>query len=239
MVKELLRQLSSANRHVRHSDIRFVRCIADLQQKSLRAIVQPHADVLAESVAPRKHLKLRHYPTQTQIGLLEALEFCSSAQPQLFTLSMANADHAGFFHELVAICAEATNTSAHVTPIVPTTTNAANLLEQQQQQQQQQASANGSSAKSNTASGGGGGGKVTSEQMTLRKAALNTLASLYHLLDQRELVLSTLHRALASPNTDIQQTTFACLKKYIAQTESFARALQQQHQQQVCFLYLT
>lgn len=59
----------------------------------------------------------------------------------------------------------------------------------------------------------------------LRKVALNTLASFYHLLEQRELILSTLHRALASPNTEIQQTSFACLKKYISNTEMYSSTL--------------
>ena len=59
----------------------------------------------------------------------------------------------------------------------------------------------------------------------LRKVALNTLGSFYHLLEQRELILSTLHRALASSNAEIQQTSFACLKKYISNTELYSSSL--------------
>ena len=91
--------------------------------------------MLAKSIAPHKLLKLLH--CTIQIGRLEAHEFCSSSQPQLFRLSMANADHADYFHEHAVICAEKNNTNALFTHIVATTTNTAYLLEQQQQQQQQ------------------------------------------------------------------------------------------------------
>ena len=67
--------------------------------------------------------------------------------------------------------------------------------------------------------------KNLSDLTPLRKVALNTLASFYHLLEQRELILSTLHRALASPNTEIQQNSFACLKKYISNTEMYSSTL--------------
>ena len=59
----------------------------------------------------------------------------------------------------------------------------------------------------------------------LRNAALNTLASFYQLLEQREIILSTLHRALASPILEIQQTSFACLKKFASNTEMYSSSL--------------
>jgi len=59
----------------------------------------------------------------------------------------------------------------------------------------------------------------------MRKAALNTLASFYQLLEQREIILSTLRRALASPILEIQQTSFACLKKFATNTEMYSSSL--------------
>ncbi len=67
--------------------------------------------------------------------------------------------------------------------------------------------------------------KNLSDLTPLRKAALNTLASFYQLLEQREIILSTLHRALASPILEIQQTSFACLKKFSTNTEMYSSSL--------------
>ena len=70
IIKELIRQITSSNIHVRHESIRLIKLIAQLKQQSIHATVHPHSEVLLETVAPRKHLKLRHYTAQSQIGML-------------------------------------------------------------------------------------------------------------------------------------------------------------------------
>jgi len=184
LLKELIRQITSSNVYVRNQCTKLIKLVAELRKLSIYATVQPHAEVLLETVAPRKHLKLRHYPAQSQIGILDGIEFCSSTQPQLFVLNMSNPDHQNLFQELVPICegdeAQLAKNACY---------------------------------------------KNLADLTPLRKVALNTLASFYHLLEQRELILSTLHRALASPNEEIQQTSFACLKKYISNTELYSTTL--------------
>ena len=61
----------------------------------------------------------------------------------------------------------------------------------------------------------------------IRKSALNYLATFYHLLDQREQILSILHKALENPASEIQETAFNCLKKYNKNTKSYASQLRQ------------
>lgn len=186
VLRELIRQTTSPNNYVRTESIKLIRQISDLQSKSIYNLIQPYADVLLETVAPRKHLKLRHYSAQAQIGILEGLEFCSSTQPQLFTLQLSNSDHTSLFQELVPIC-EGDDTQLK------------NLICY----------------------------KNLNDLTPLRKSALNCLASFYHLLEQRELILSTLHRSLASLNKEIQQTSFQCLKKFISNTEAYSTQLRQ------------
>lgn len=89
---------------MRQESIKLIRQISELQSKTIHSLVQPFTDVLFETVAPRKHLKLRHYSAQAQIGILDGLEFCSSTQPQLFTLQLSNLDHQSLFTELFPIC---------------------------------------------------------------------------------------------------------------------------------------
>lgn len=184
VLKELIRQITSSNIYVRKESIHLIKLIAELQNKTTYNTVQPYSDVLLETVAPRKHLKLRHYTAQSQIGILDGIEFCSSTQPQLFVLNITNPDHLNLFQELIPICE---GDEAQLTKNVCY--------------------------------------KNVSDINPLRKVALNTLASFYHLLEQRELILSTLHRALASSNNEIQQISFDCLKKYIVKTEMYSTSL--------------
>ena len=156
--------------------------MAELQGKTVYSLVQPYSEVLLDTVAPRKHLKLRHYTVQSQIGILDGLEFCSSSQPQLFSLNMSNPDHQNLFQELLPIC-EGDEAQLYKNVCYK---------------------------------------NFSSDLTPLRKSALNALASFYQLLEQREVILSTLHKALASPSTEIQQTAFAALKKFISNTELYS-----------------
>jgi transformation/transcription domain-associated protein len=192
VIKELIRQLTSSNIYVRTQSIQSLKLISELQSKTVHSLIQPFNDILIETVGPRKHLKLRHYPPQSQIGILDGLEFCSSTQPQLFVLNMSSPEHSNLFQELIPICEGDEN----------------QLLK-------------------NVCY------KNLNDMTPLRKSALNALASFYHLLEQRETILSTLHRALASTNQEIQQVAFSCLQKFIKNTENYSSSLRSTHNQAV------
>jgi hypothetical protein len=63
--------------------------------------------------------------------------------------------------------------------------------------------------------------RATQDLILLRKAALRALSSFSNLIDQRETILSTFHRNLANANTEIQTTSFECIKKFIATSDSY------------------
>ena len=55
---------------VKRAITKLIKLISELQNKSIYNLMQPFLEVLIETVAPRKHLKLRHYTAQSQIGIL-------------------------------------------------------------------------------------------------------------------------------------------------------------------------
>ncbi len=189
VLKELIRQITSSNLYVRKNSIKLIRLISELQSKPVSGLIQPYAEVLIETVAPRKHLKLRHYTVQSQIGILEGIEFALSLQPQIFIFNMSNVDHSSLYQELLVLCDGDDNQLTKNISI-----------------------------------------KNLNELIPLRKAALNTLASFYNFLDQRETILSTLHHALANPNVEIQKSAFQCLKKFISSTEMYSSSVKSQYQ---------
>jgi len=77
--------------------MKLIKQIAENQKQSVYNLIHLFQEILFERVAPRKHCKLRHYTTHSQIGILEGVEFCSSTKPQLFTLNMSNQDHSNLF----------------------------------------------------------------------------------------------------------------------------------------------
>jgi hypothetical protein len=89
--------MTSSNVYVRKESMKLIKQIAENQKQSVYNLIHPFQEILFETVAPRKHCKLRHYTTHSQIGILEGIEFCSSTQPQLFTLNMSNQDHSNLF----------------------------------------------------------------------------------------------------------------------------------------------
>lgn len=178
VIRELIKQITSPNTHVRKSSMRLLKKIAELQEKNTYSLIQTHLELLCETVGPRKNLRFKHYSENCQIGILEGLEFASSTQPQLFSLNLTNAEHQALYSEIIPIC------------------------EGDETQMKNQTYIN------------------------LRKASLNTLASFYHLIDKREQIFATLHNALTSTNTEIQETSFECLKKYQVNSENYLKTTQ-------------
>ncbi len=184
----LLFQITSSNVYVRKISMKLIKKIAESQQRTLFILVQPHLDTLQETVGPRKYLKIRHYPENALIGLLEGFEFCSSAQPQLFTFNLSINEHSTLFDEITRIC---DGEEAILKNICQN--------------------------------------KSLQEFIHLRKTALNTLSSFYHLIEKRDIIFSTLHRALANLNNEIQECAYDCLKKYLINSETFIKQHQTQH----------
>lgn len=87
IVHELVRQVTSSNALVREEAMSSLNFIAQLQKKTVYEIMDPHKEVLADIIPPKKHL-LRHQPANAQIGLMEGNTFCTTLQPRLFTISM-------------------------------------------------------------------------------------------------------------------------------------------------------
>ncbi|CAF0709284.1 unnamed protein product [Brachionus calyciflorus] len=186
VLKELVKQITSSSTYVRKESIKLITQISELQSKTVYNLVQSFQDILNETVAPRKHLKLKHYSYQSQIGILESLEFCSSTQPQLFTLQLTNQDHQNIYTEITSICEQDDASLLKLTCY-----------------------------------------KSLNDMLPIRKATLNCLASFYHLLDQREVILGILHKSLENSSQEIQETSFNCLKKYTKNTESYSNHLRQ------------
>lgn len=100
---ELVRQVTSPNTCVRQQAIHSLEVLAQVMGCSVGALMEPHREVLADMVPPKKHL-LRHQPLNAQIGLMEGNTYCTSLQPRLFALDVSVAEHKTFFTELVSLC---------------------------------------------------------------------------------------------------------------------------------------
>lgn len=100
---ELVRQVTSPNTCVREQAMHSLEVLARASQQSVTSLMEPHKEVLADMVPPKKHL-LRHQPVNAQIGLMEGNTFCTTLQPRLFTLDLSIPEHKTFFTELVSVC---------------------------------------------------------------------------------------------------------------------------------------
>ncbi|XP_037947653.1 transcription-associated protein 1 isoform X2 [Teleopsis dalmanni] len=102
VIHELVRQITSPNSLLRKEAMESLRYIAQLQNQSVADIMDPHKEVLADIIPPKKHL-LRHQPANAQIGLMEGNTFCTTLEPRLFTINLKNSYHKLFFHELITL----------------------------------------------------------------------------------------------------------------------------------------
>lgn len=103
VVHELVRQVTSPNTLVREQAMASLVQVATLQKKSITEVMDPHREVLADIIPPRKHL-LRHQPAAAQIGLMDGNTFCTTLEPRLITIDLNNSYHKLFFHELLTMC---------------------------------------------------------------------------------------------------------------------------------------
>lgn len=103
VTRELVRQVTSPHTIVREQAMTSLRQLAELQNKSVTEVMEPHKEVLADMIPPKKHL-LRHQPANAQIGLMDGTTFCTALNPRLFTIDLNVAEHKVFFQELLGLC---------------------------------------------------------------------------------------------------------------------------------------
>ncbi|XP_033101198.1 transformation/transcription domain-associated protein-like isoform X1 [Anneissia japonica] len=103
VTKELVREATSPNQTVREQAMNSLRQIAVITGKSVTDIMDPHKEVLADMIPPKKHL-LRHQPANAQMGLMDGNTFCTTLQPRLFTINLEIMEHKVFFTELMNLC---------------------------------------------------------------------------------------------------------------------------------------
>lgn len=100
---ELVRHITQANTFVREQAISSLHILAKVQNKTIAQIIEPHKDILADLVPPKKHM-LKQYPVQSQIGLMDGNTFCLNIQPKLFTLDINIPEHRAFFIDVFNLC---------------------------------------------------------------------------------------------------------------------------------------
>nr|NP_001303335.1 Nipped-A, isoform F [Drosophila melanogaster]ABI31023.2 Nipped-A, isoform F [Drosophila melanogaster] len=102
VIHELVRHITSPNTIVREESMVLLKHIGTIQSKTVSEVMDPHKDVLADIIPPKKHL-LRHQPANAQIGLMDGNTFCTTLEPRLFTIDLTNTYHKLFFHELLTL----------------------------------------------------------------------------------------------------------------------------------------
>ncbi|KAL7737489.1 hypothetical protein ACLKA6_007623 [Drosophila palustris] len=102
VIHELVRHITSPNSIVREESMVLLKHIGSIQKKTVSEVMDPHKDVLADIIPPKKHL-LRHQPANAQIGLMDGNTFCTTLEPRLFTIDLTNQYHKLFFHELLTL----------------------------------------------------------------------------------------------------------------------------------------
>ncbi|XP_023171663.2 transcription-associated protein 1 [Drosophila hydei] len=102
VIHELVRHITSPNSIVREESMLLLKHIGSIQKKTVSEVMDPHKDVLADIIPPKKHY-LRHQPANAQIGLMDGNTFCTTLEPRLFTIDLTNTYHKLFFHELLTL----------------------------------------------------------------------------------------------------------------------------------------
>ncbi|GAB1859196.1 Transformation/transcription domain-associated protein [Camponotus japonicus] len=103
VTRELVKQVTSPHTIVREQAMASLRQLAEIQNKSVTEVMEPHKEVLADMMPPKKHL-LKHQPANAQIGLMDGNTFCTTLNPRLFTIDLSILEHKVFFNELLSLC---------------------------------------------------------------------------------------------------------------------------------------
>ncbi|KAI5754015.1 hypothetical protein M8J77_005069 [Diaphorina citri] len=103
VTNELTRNITLPNDLLREQSMYLLQVFAETQGKSVVQVMEPHKDVLADIIPPKK-LLIRNHSANAQIGLMEGNTFCQSLTPRLFTTDMSIHEHSSFFQEITNIC---------------------------------------------------------------------------------------------------------------------------------------
>ena len=103
VARHLVKEVISPNENVRKQSHHSLVLLARITGKSVTDIMDPHREILADMVPPKKHL-LKHQPVSTQIALMDGNTFCTSLKPRLFSINLTIPEHKIFFQELVNLC---------------------------------------------------------------------------------------------------------------------------------------
>jgi len=102
VVHEFVRLVASSNTLVREQSMSSLTLIASIQGVSVTNLMEPHKEVLAEMVPPKKHL-MRHQTVNAQIGIMEGCTFCTTLSPRLVTIDIGIQEHKVFFNEVLSV----------------------------------------------------------------------------------------------------------------------------------------
>ncbi|XP_068621131.1 transcription-associated protein 1 isoform X2 [Battus philenor] len=103
VLQELVLQITSPHLLVRQQAMKSLELIAELQNKTVTEVMDPHREAIADIIPPKKHL-LRHQPPNAQMGLMDGTTFCTTLKPRLFTIDLNLNEHKVFFRELLSLC---------------------------------------------------------------------------------------------------------------------------------------
>jgi len=175
----------------------LLRILAESQGKSIVEVMEPHKDVLADMIPPKKHL-LRHQAANAQVGLMEGNTFCTTLNPRLFTIGkpkfvplnprtqpvstcisfvpdLSIPEHKVFYIEVQTLC-DAEDAALHKLPCF----------------------------------------KNVTSLLPLRKAALRALAACHYLEGDREKIFAVLFKAMDWPRPELQEAAFECMQSFVA-----------------------
>nr|CAH7738958.1 unnamed protein product [Callosobruchus chinensis] len=100
---ELVRQVTSPHTMIREQSMASLKLLAEKQNQTVTAVMEPFKDVLADMVPPKKHL-LKHQPAIAQMGLMDGNMFCTTLNPRLFAIDMKIKEHNLFIQDLLSLC---------------------------------------------------------------------------------------------------------------------------------------
>ncbi|XP_017777683.1 PREDICTED: transformation/transcription domain-associated protein isoform X2 [Nicrophorus vespilloides] len=100
---ELVRLVTSSHTMVREQAMQSLKLMAEKQNKTVTAVMEPFREVLVDMVPPKKHL-LKHQPAIAQMGLMDGNMFCTTLNPRLFTIDMSIKEHNMFILDLISLC---------------------------------------------------------------------------------------------------------------------------------------
>ncbi|BFZ01386.1 hypothetical protein BsWGS_04423 [Bradybaena similaris] len=103
VANKLIFHITSSNTLVRQQAMKLLKILAEMTNKTVTEIMEPHKELLQEIVPPKKHI-LRLLAVVAQIGIMEGYTFCVTLEPRLFNFDPSQVEHVVFFSEVLNLC---------------------------------------------------------------------------------------------------------------------------------------